>query len=550
MSGTQTPKYTVHDQREVENFVLGVAESEAKPGMLLDSTSAATAALTIMGSESGQKPRAIDELLGLTALPEEKIVKAIFDGVNAFEREHGFKPTGDLILSAIDQGRSIYDSATNNHHDQISLTPNAPIVAILGALAEACPFAGYLPADRGSNEARLIIVSHQAGSNWGGYKQGDLMDGIAQGQPFLGSARTQELAAPNDGAPLANYKFLFKEQSSGGNPIMLLRGRTIIYVNGMIAAQEIQNGSLTQASVSVAGGITIDGTDYSLSGTIKPGTGEVVVTPTPALPDGTVVSAEAFADYEADPTKTPKMMVQAQVFQLFASPFRVTYQVTPEARSQFSNEVGVDAGAEAMLAVRGQYAMERHYNALAKAKMIGKFNNHWTYDFDYDRQMEQKTRAQVWQDFAGVVGMASQKMAEDTADHGITHMYVGKFVAAQYRTLDATLFQSSGIADRPGIFRVGRLFGLYEVYYSPWVVNEAPDGSVSEILCVGRSTQTARCPIIMGDASAPMFEPLGTTETLKTGYGFNSRSFNAVNPHQMSALGCAVITVKNMTAKS
>jgi hypothetical protein len=125
-------------------------------------------------------------------------------------------------------------------------------------------------------------------------------------------------------------------------------------------------------------------------------------------------------------------------------------------------------------------------------------------------------------------------------------MYVGKFMAAMFRSLDSTLFQSSGITDRPGIFRVGKLFGVYEVYYSPKVVNEAADGSTSEIICVGRSTQTARCPIIMGDASAPMFEPLGTTETLKTGYGFNARSFNRVNPHQMSAVGCTVITVKNL----
>ena len=543
MNGTQAPKYSIQDQHDVQAFVNGIAESTAQPGMMLDSAGAASAALDAAKNEPGSLPRVINELLGVTELPEDKIVKAIFDGVNAFEREHGFKPTGDLILSAIDQGRSIYDSATNNHHDQISLTPNAPIVAILGALAEACPFAGYLPADRGSNEARLIIVSHQAGSNWGGYKQGDLMDGIAQGEGFLGSARTMELAAPND---TANYKFTFKEQQAAGNPIMLLRGRTIIYVNGKIALQEVQNGSSTAATVNVIGGVTLAGTDYSVTGTIKPATGEVVITPSAAFPAGTVVTAEAFVDYEADPTKTPKMMVQAQVFSMFASPFRVTYQVTPEARSQFANEVGVDAGAEAMMAVRGQYAMERHYNALKKAKMIGKFQNNWVYDFQYSTQILQKTRARILQDFASVLGMASQQMAEDTADHGITHLYVGKFFAAMCRGLDNTLFESSGIVDRPGIFRVGRLFNQYEVYYSPKVVNEAPDGSTSEIIAVGRSTQTARCPIIMGDASAPMFEPLGTTETLKTGYGFNSRSFNAVNPHLMSQVGCAVITVTNL----
>jgi hypothetical protein len=543
MNGTQNRKYTLSDQREVENFVHGVANAEGKPGMMLDSAAAADAGIAA-AKESGNLPTALNELLGVTNIEEEKIVKAIFDGVNVFQREHGFMPSGDLLLTAIDQAKSIYDSATNNHHDQISLTPNAPIVAILGALAEACPFAGYLPADRGSNEARLIIVSHQAGSNWGGYKQGNLMDGIAQGESFMGSSRTKSLSAPND---TANYKVTFYDGEDGsGEVLTMLRGRTIVYVNGMIAVQEIQNGSSTAASVPLMGGCTIAGTDYAITGTVKPASGEVVVTPGSALPAGTVVTVEVAVDYETRPEKTPKMQVQAQVFQLFANPFRVTYQVTPEARSQFSNEVGVDAGAEAMMAVRGQYSMERHYDALKKAKMIGAFQGKWEYDFDYTAQIAQKTRAQILQDFASVLGMASQAMAESTADHGITHLYVGKFVAALFRSLDATLFQSSGITDRPGIFRVGKLFGVYEVYYSPKVVNEAADGSTSEIICVGRSTQTARCPIIMGDASAPMFEPLGTTETLKTGYGFNARSFNRVNPHQMSAVGCTLITVKNL----
>jgi hypothetical protein len=543
MNGTQNRKYTLSDQREVERFVHGVANAEAKPGMMLDSAQAADAGMAA-AKEAGTIPTALNELLGVTTVEEQKIVKAIFDGVNVFQREHGFMPSGDLLLTAIDQAKSIYDSATNNHHDQISLTPNAPIVAILGALAEACPFAGYLPADRGSNEARLIVVSHQAGSNWGGYKQGALMDGIAQGESFMGSGRTKSLSAPND---TANYKFTFYDGEDGsGEVLTMLRGRTVVYVNGMIALQEVQNGSSTAATVSIMGGITLAGTDYGITGTVKPASGEVVLTPSSALPNGTVVTVEVYVDYEAKPEKTPKMQVQAQVFSLFANPFRVTYQVTPEARSQFSNEVGVDAGAEAMMAVRGQYSMERHYDALKKAKMIGQFQGAWEYDFDYDNQIQQKTRAQILQDFASVLGMASQAMAEATADHGITHIYCGKFMAALFRSLDATLFATSGITDRPGIFRVGKLFGVYEVYYSPKVVNEAPDGSTSELICVGRSSQTARCPIIMGDASAPMFEPLGTTETLKTGYGFNARSFNRVNPHAMSAVGCTVITVKNL----
>ncbi len=543
MSGTT--KYTKLDESRLQTFVSDVMSAESKSGMRLDSTAAAHSALDAIKNESGASvPSVLSELLGKTT-DEEATIKAIFDGAATFEREHGFRPTGDLILSAVHQARGVFDSVTNNHHDQISINPNAPLVAIMGAMAEATPFAGYLPADKGSNEARLIVVNHLAGSAWGDYALSDMMDGVASGGGYLSSARVMELSAPND---TANYKFAFTARNDGsGAALNLLRGRCIVYVNGQRAAAEVAtNGSSTAATVAISGNVRLAGTDYAISGTVKPGTGEVVVTPNPAFPAGSVVTVEAFVDYEADSSITPRMAVQALSYSLYANPFRGLYAITPEARSQFANEVGVDAGAEAMLAVRGQFATERHYDALRKVKMIGKYQNAVTYDFAYSAQSQQKTRAQIWQDFASVLGTASQQMAEDTADHGITHLYVGKHVASQLVSMPRELFEPSGITARPGIYRLGRLFGLYEVYYTPKVVIEAAGGGASEIIAVGRSAQTARCPIILGDASAPVFEPLGVGDNMKSGYGFHARSFTATNPHDFSAKGCALITVINL----
>lgn len=542
MSGPKT-QYTQHDANQLQSFVATASQTEGKSGAVFDSTSAAASATDMLKNESGENPRVLTELLGVATDDEAKVVKAVLDGVSAYNREHGFMPTGDVLLSALHQARGLYDSVSNGHHDQISVFPNAPIVAIMGAMAEACPFAGYLPADKGSNEARLIIVNHVAGSNWGDYSADAIMDGIAAGGAYIGSSRTKELAAPND---VANYKFTFTAQPAGGAALKLLRGRTIVSVNGLMAITEPNNGSSGAASVPVNGFITLGGTEYALSGVIKPATGEVTVTPAPAFPNGTVVTAEVFVDYEADPTVTPRMSVQARSYALYANPFRALYQITPEARSQFANEVGVDAGAEAMLAVRGQYATERHYNAIYKAKLIGKYGNSVPFDFGYTEQILQKSLSQIWQTFASVLGAVSQQMAEDTADHGVTHLYVTKTVMAMFQSLPRELFEPSGITARPGIYRVGRLFGLYEVYYTPKGLSESNGGETAEILCVGRSTQTARCPIIFGDASAPVFEALGLGTDQLSGYAFNARSFTTANPHAMSAKGCALITVSNL----
>lgn len=544
MSGTSKKKYTVQDANDLAAFVVGAAQNQGTPGALFDSAAASATAFDALKNESGNTPGIVTELLGkVTSEDEQKIVKSIFDGAQAYNREHGFMPTGDVLLSAVHQAYGLFDSVSNGHHDQISVFPNAPIVAIMGAMAEATPFAGYLPADKGSNEARLIIVNHHAGSNWGDYKTDDIMDGIASGGDYISSARTKELAAPND---TTNYKFAFTATKDGGAALRLLRGRTVVYVNGLIAMMETQNGSSNGGTVSMSGYITLNGTEFALSGSVKPALGEVTVTPAQALPNGTVVAVEVFVDYEQDASVTPRMAVAARSYSLFASPFRTIYQITPEARSQFANEVGVDAGAEAMLAVRGQYAMERHYNALRKAKMIGKYGNSMPFDFAYSEQIQQKTRAQIWQDFHSVLGAMSQKMAEDTGDHGITHLYVTMTVAAQFLNMPRELFEPSGITARPGIYRLGRLFGLYDVYYTPKVLVESAGGSTAEILCIGRSTQTARCPIIFGDASAPVFEQLGTGTDMQQGYGFHARSFTSTNPHAASAKGCALITVSNL----
>lgn len=545
MSGTQNIEYNLRDQMEVEKFVTDVGAAETKPGMLLDSVAAADSALdAIKGSAGHNAPRAVEALLDKATDKQEKaLIKSIFDGVNMYRREHGFAPSGDVILSALHQGRTIFDSATNDHHDQISLNPAAPMIAIIGALGEACPFAGYLPADAGSNEARLIVIEHQAGSNWGAYSQGDSLDGINSGGEYLGAPRMMELVAPNDST---DYKFEFTEQEAAGDPIKLLRGRTLVYVNGLWAAEEVSNASSKRAEVQIAGHVTFDGVDYTIAGVVRPDTGEVIITPTPAFPDGTNVTAEVFVDYEVSRGKTPRMSIEGSKYSLYAAPYRGIFQVTPEARSQFTNEVGVDAGSEAMLAVRAQFSNERHYAAIRKARMVGRHNLSSDFDFNFPGQTAFKSQAMMWQDFGSHVGLQSQKMAEMTSDHGITHFYVGKDIASQFQTLPDTLFQSSGITERPGIYRVGRLFNKIEVYYTPRGVNEDHAAGTAEIVAVGRSTQTSRCPIIFGDAQAPFFEPLGTNEDIQSGYAFTSRCFTHLNPHQQSALGCAVINVKNL----
>ena len=135
-------------------------------------------------------------------------------------------------------------------------------------------------------------------------------------------------------------------------------------------------------------------------------------------------------------------------------------------------------------------------------------------------------------------------MAIDTMDHGITHVYVGKYIASQWMSLPREIFEPSGISERPGIFRIGRLFGRIEVYYTPKGLTDT--AAAGQILCVGKATNVSLNPFVLGDAVAPTVMPLAFNADMKRGAAFYARNFTAVNPFKQAALGCAVINVTNM----
>lgn len=550
----QTAHYSTQSTREVARFLDAVApqfEEGAQPHAVLDS---------VRNQPGVSVPKALNELLGkLKTDDEARVLDSIGAGLAHYKTEHGTLPTADVVEAAISQGGPalygidmsgrVLDSATSGFHDPGSLQPNRAIVAILSAIAEAIPFAAYLPVDIQSNQSKLAILSHMAGSAFGDYSLNEIMDGVNAGDVYASSSRFVKF----DHSGVAPYTSKFTQTNlandpgycdAGGTGVPVLRGRTIVYVNGKVAAMDALNGS--GATSPISGSVKVDGTDYAIVGTVTLATGAISITPTPDFAAGLEVTAQSFVDYETSPALIPSVLVRADVFDIYANPWRVMTGISIDASTQIKNELGLDASSEALMAIRSQMAMERHYQALRMAYALGK-NNEVAYDFAYSTQIAQKTRAQIWQDFQSVISNADQKMANDTMDHGITHMYVPAWVAAQMASLPADLFKSSGIANRPGIYRVGRLFDKYEVYYSPkGGVTQAADLTTASILAVGRSSQVARCPIVLGDAVAPTFLPLNMQSDLKNNAAMYARDFTVVNPHEPSALGCARISITNL----
>ncbi len=555
MSGKKNPaQYNSVNTTAVAEFVSGLQSASVVKNGTFDSAASEDFISTATNQSGGQIPEKLQVLLDEAGGEKDRsrIIKGVLDGIESYAKQHGVEPTADIIEAAIHQGYATselackkfsLDSASSAHHDAMSLQPNRAIIAITAAISEAIPVANYMSADIGSNQAKLVIVSHQAANLFGGYKIGDVMDGVNSGRSYINSARVHQLTRTVDafGDKITAIQLTSETCDQAGAAVKLLRGRTQIYVNGYYVGREV-NPNGVAASSPLSGTVVLNGTTYTLSGTVNLDTGVVAISTDVALPASTKVVVEGFIDFERSPGTIPFIGTVATTYDLFAAPWKVNAEQTIDTRTQFSNELGLDPSAESMLAIRNQFANERHYNVLQKAARIG-LNNTATFDFAWASLGLQKTRAQIWQDFSAVLNARSQQMAEDTMDHGITHLYVGKTMAANLATCDREIFEPSGITARPSIYRIGRLFGLYEVYYNP-SATDSP--TASTIICIGRSTQVARNPFVLGDAVPPTIIQLPNNRDQVAGAGFYARNFTAVNPHQPSAAGCSILSVINL----
>lgn len=544
-------KKTSHYNRktaEVQAFVAGLQENSQK-GNAFDS---ATASEYVNQSLDGSGVKVPETLAAVFAESDEKqasmVTRAILDSASNYREMHGVDAPADVLEHAMHLAYSTTKAAldsTSESHAALSLQPNRAVVAIMAAMSEAIPFAHYLPADIKSNEARLAIMSHQAGHTFGGYEKGALMDGVSSGGRYISTSREHKCAivAENITGKITGVQATDDTCDASADSVPLLRGRSIVYVNGRVAAREVSTGGTGLSGVS--GQITLGGTSYNLSGTIDVAEGDIALVSAPALPVGTEVLVEAFIDYERNSDITPSVITEVEMFSMYANPWRVLTHQSIDSRTQMASELGLDPYSEGVIAIQAQFGNERHYDVLRKARRLS-VSNQASFDFAWANKGDHRSRSDVWRDLSSVLGALSQQMANDTMNHGITHLYVGNYIGAQMHGLPSDIWTPSGISERPGIFRLGRLFGRYDVYYTPKGVEEALDGSTGEILCVGQATDVTRNPFVLGDAVAPLVMPLSATGDMKSGAAFYARNFTAVNPHKPSSMACARVNVTNM----
>jgi len=508
-----------------------------------------------------QVPDALKEALGkLDDSLHGELLDAVVAGNAEYAALHGRPADASLTIAAL--SRFVADqtprrdlgiamdsiaSASNLHSENISLQPAAAILAVMNMFSEAHPHAAYLPTDVKSNEARLMIAEHLIGSDFGDYAQGDSLNGVYSGGAYFEGERFLSLGKAGGASYSVTVTARIGQAASASNPALpLLRGRTTVCVNGRPRAAEVRqsNGS---GPNTIAGSVTLAGTTYSITGSSNSDTGDVTFTFSPALPAGHEVHVIAYIDYERQPELAPAIDFRAEVYQLFAHASRGRTLLSFDAQSQFSMEAGLDAASQQQLALRNQFAGERFYRAHQKLMaMAVAAQTDW--DYDFATQIAQKDYAQLWFALAPILARESQLMVERNNDHGIDTLYMTGELSALCRGLPSTIWQSSGIVNRPGVYRMGRLFNLYDAYYVPsghGLVDD-PVAGTSQILCVGRGSSVVRNPLVMGDAVPTMLIPIAQQSDLRQRFAMYDRSFTEINPHALSQEASVILNVTGM----
>lgn len=482
------------------------------------------------------------------------LAAALDNAVTDFEKLHGAKPSGAVLDNAV---RTTLNSLSREHrlkagvdiaaYDDIEggtsgapMQANRAAISVYNTIVEALPFGGLIPMGSGL-QGKIIIATHEAGNAVGDYAINDSLDGIYAGKPFMNAVR--RVVATSSDQQAYTAKILYAKGDSNGSPIVASSVR--VFVNGKPAGGTLVTQTNNKTEAPINGQIVVNNQTHTLTGKAVLATGEVTINVTPALQSSDVVKVAGMINFEDEKMKgkRPAFQTSAYSYDLRATFSSGLYRITQEAKAQFSSETNLDPASEAMLAMRNQFNFERHRYALDCMYDIAQGYKH-TADMKTSTRLDERSRVQLWSDVLFALTEADQSMLERTNAFGIGVLYVGGKGRAELEALPPELFEKSTVPARAGIYRVGQLFGRYEVYYCPQLLKET--ASSIEILAIGRSEQSGLNPIVVGDVVAPTFVNLGVTHDLREGAAYFHAGVLEVNPHVSAASGAALIAITGL----
>ena len=566
-SSTLNPKnVTLADQAETGEFIRGLQQEKQKSGVFDSASDTVSQSLTpVFQNLLHSLPDTVQEPGNRVINTQQLILDSTVKQIGIFQQKFGRDVPDAVLDSAIRSALPLINPnyaralGLDTHlksvgvYDEVSnvsggaLQVRQALTAILLAFNEQIPFSGVCPVgiNNGGLEGRIIQVSHRADSNVGGYNYGDSLDGLNSGKPYLQGKRFADATQGDNGQYTA--LITLHENDTQGCPI---RSNTATaYINGLPAVIVQPSGTNSNtftgsATFSFPG----DATSYHVSILCQnTDTGKIDVTVNPPLPAGTRIRVSADVNYEhaTMKDKRPKVVTHAEYKHFGVHYFSGYYNVTSEARAQWQSEVNIDPSTQATIALRTQSYNERHMVAIDCMYEVAQSYQH-QFSLDWLNRLSQRNIASIVQDLSYSLSQVDTEMVARTQLSSLGVIYVGMAAVKYFEAMDPSIFTKSGERKRPGIYRIGKWAGLYDVFYTPSPKLNRPVRDSFQMLAIGCSDQVAGNPYLTGQAVAPIITPFSINSAGEQGAYYFGAITDTMNPLANMASAAALITVTDI----
>lgn len=439
------------------------------------------------------------------------IVSGMQSAVREYEKTYGHLPSDELMASAHATMRNMMtlegakrDGSTGammleSIGQSLSTSEGVEIRAkmvglVLPVLLETATLDAVTMIPAGANEVEIFKVYRRTGSNFGDFAAGTEIDQATVGQ--YSSMRQR-------------YKFVDEQQPDGTKTTHVFDSKTdlkhtkfeipftktsvSLFINHKRVARDLDsNGS--QIMTGTHNGMVINCQ-------IDHAKGKVTVTPTSALPSGTVLHIEFEVDIERRPDLIPTIDHDMDSRILRPRQNAIAADATIQAMFTMQREFGQDLKSLQMSHMRNTLASEKATRHLVDMDFActreETFNIYVAAGEDWRLHRERLNE---------VLLNVSTKILQATRTTGMTGIFAGTGASTILKSLGAPYFVApANYQQKNAIHYAGKLFGMWKVFECPVVIG------TNDMLCYGRGSSHSEAGYVAGDAiAATMYtHPIG-----------------------------------------
>lgn len=490
----------------------------------------------LLGIKSAIANEPMFESAGISEEASISLVTGAQSAVREYERTYGELPRDEVFASAFKtisnmmllEGRSeqgtdgamMLESIGQSLSDSNGIEIRARMVGlVLPVLLETSTLDAVTMVPAGANEVEIFKVHRRAGSAFGGYKKGDLIDQTTVGQYTSMKQRYPFVEAQSPDGTRTTHVFDTKTDLENTSEALPFRKGTVsLWVNRKRAVRESFDGS----STTLVGTADINGTQYTINVSVDRTNGKITATPATALPAGVELHAEFEIDIEQKPELIPLIDHDMESVKLRPSQNVIAADATIQAMFTMQREFSTDLKSMQMSHMRNTLAAEKSQRHLTDMNFVchqeETFNIYVPTGEDWRLHREQLHEV--------LLGI-SQKILKKTKVTGMTGMYAGSYAATILKSLGAPHFVApANYRESNNIHYAGKLFGVWKVFQAPIVIGD------NEILCYGRGASHSEAGYVAGDAiAATMYtHPIGAN--LKARNTLYELAYGEVHPFQ------------------